>query len=61
MAVRLYWLDYEGKRVLYGNIPEGQTVRQPTFTSHPWVITDTNDKCLELYIPKAGNPEHILR
>jgi hypothetical protein len=37
MAVRLNWLDYEGKRVLYGNIPEGQTVRQPTFTGHPWV------------------------
>ena len=48
---RTYWLNPEGQRVFYLELPpEGQAVQQ-TFTGHPWVITGANDECIEIYVP----------
>lgn len=47
----LYWLNYEGKRVKYEEIPPGQRVNQPTFLTHPWVVTDTKGRCIRILTP----------
>jgi VHL beta domain len=48
--VRTYWLDYSGSRVFYKTIaPHGQYT-QPTFQSHPWLVTDTRDNCIDIYV-----------
>jgi hypothetical protein len=48
--VRSYWLDYSGRRVFYKAIPPNGSYTQPTFQTHPWVITDQRDNCLDIYV-----------
>jgi hypothetical protein len=54
--VKLYWLDGEGQRKPYGEIPAHQRVFQNTYVSHPFVLTDKNDRGLAIFIavPQDG-------
>jgi von Hippel-Lindau disease tumor supressor len=49
--VRIYWLDFAGRRVLYQTIAAGQTLYQPTFQSHRWVVATEDDQCVGVYEP----------
>jgi hypothetical protein len=49
--VRAYWIDYKGARVFYSQLSPGQSYSLNTFLSHPWVITDTADNCIGVYMP----------
>ena len=59
-AVRLYWLDYGGKRKLYATIKPGAQYAQQTFDSHPWLVTDAEDKCLALLVPDIGQTRYTI-
>jgi von Hippel-Lindau disease tumor supressor len=48
--VRSYWLDYSGRSVFYKAIPPNGNYTQPTFQTHPWVITDPRDNYLDIYV-----------
>ena len=52
----IYWLDFEGKRVKYGQVFPGETHHQSTFLGHPWVITSPipggGEDCIDLYLPR---------
>ena len=39
-AVKIYWLDYTGKRVFYKTLAAGASYLQPTWVTHPWVAID---------------------
>jgi hypothetical protein len=52
-TLRIYWLDYEGHRKPYGAIPPGGRRLQPTFQTHTFVITDAQDRALEIFV--VGN------
>ena len=56
--VRSYWLDYNGRRVFYKAIPPNGNYTQPTFQTHPWVITDQRDKCLDIYV--SNQPSAVV-
>jgi hypothetical protein len=58
--VRLYWLDYSGKRKLYATIKQGAQYTQQTFDSHPWVVTDADDKCLAVLVPDIGQTRYTV-
>lgn len=47
----LYWLDYEGKRIRYEEIPPDKQMKQPTFLTHPWVVADTKGRCIRILTP----------
>jgi len=49
--LRTYWLDYQGKRKFYAEIPAGQSYVQRTYVTHPWVVTNHDDDCLGVYMP----------
>jgi von Hippel-Lindau disease tumor supressor len=51
--VRIYWLDYSGNRKRYAEVPAGEKHRQKTFVTHPWVVTDAQDNCLQIVQPAA--------
>jgi 6-phosphogluconolactonase (cycloisomerase 2 family) len=51
---KVYWLDYSGLRVLYAALPSGASYIQGTFLTHPWVITDSADACIGIYLPIDG-------
>jgi uncharacterized protein YkwD len=41
--VQIYWLDYEGKRVLYATLAPQESYVQPTYLSHPWLVARSPD------------------
>ena len=61
MPVRIFWIDYAGRRVLYKEIASGQRHNQSTFLTHPWVVTDVGSNCLGFYLPQEQPREYILR
>src|SRR5271167_4674130 len=42
-TIKVYWLNYEGKRELYQTLKDGEYYEQQTFVTHPWLITDADD------------------
>ena len=59
--VRLYWLDYKGQRVFYRAIPAGGKYLQPTFKTHPWVLTDQNDRCFDVLVSQQPFLNYNIR
>ncbi|GIE60783.1 hypothetical protein BJY16_005479 [Actinoplanes octamycinicus] len=51
--VVIYWLDYRGTRERYAVLGSGKTRQQPTFVSHPWVITDLTGRALTIFLPAS--------
>ena len=49
ITLSLFWLNFQGTRVLYQTIPSGATISQSTFQTHPWVIADPTGSCLHLF------------
>ena len=50
----LYWLDFDGRRVLYETMAPGQSIAQDTYLTHPWVVTDPAGVCVGIYLPALG-------
>jgi von Hippel-Lindau disease tumor supressor len=49
--VNMYWLDYQGQRRFFNRLQPGSGTAYQTFVTHPWVITDLDDRCVMLYLP----------
>ncbi|NJN37615.1 MAG: hypothetical protein HC790_01045 [Acaryochloridaceae cyanobacterium CSU_3_4] len=51
--VKVYWIDFAGKRQHYFDLEPNQVRWQQTFTSHPWIITESGDNqpCLNIFLP----------
>lgn len=50
-AISAYWLNYDGKRVLYQRIPAGGSFGVDTFISHPWVLATDTGECRTIVMP----------
>ena len=61
--VTLYWIDYDGKRVSYGEIdPAGGTQEQQTYVTHPWVVVDSETEVpIGVWNPQTWNSRAIIR
>ena len=57
-AVVIYWLDFGGRRIRYHRLPPGASYVQPTFVTHPWVITTTDNRPLVIIQP-TSEPRRI--
>ena len=55
--VRLYWLDFDGKRMLYATLTKNQAITQLTYLTHPWIVTDLKDECHAIYMPTPQKSE----
>src|SRR5579859_5760085 len=52
--IRIYWLDYQGRRVLYARVEHGGGWGcDQTYLTHPWLITNDQDQAWALYYPDA--------
>jgi hypothetical protein len=49
--VRVFALDFEGKRSRYTMIGDDRSALILTYISRPWVVTDTSGRCLEIIMP----------
>lgn len=52
-TVKVFWLDFDGKRKLYRTLSAGESYEQPTYLMHPWLITDDADNAWWLYFADA--------
>jgi VHL beta domain len=53
ITVKVYWLDYDGKRKFYKSLQAGEQYIQETYLTHPWLITDPRNNSLYLFFPDA--------
>jgi hypothetical protein len=51
---RIYWLDFNGERKLYGTLQQGQSISIQTYITHPWVIANISDVCQAIYMPTTA-------
>jgi hypothetical protein len=49
--IRVFELDFEGKRSRYVMIGDDRSAPILTYISHPWVVTDTSGQCVEIIMP----------
>jgi hypothetical protein len=59
-AIRIYWIDYNGNRVLYRMLSPGEEYGLNTFLHHPWVITDEGGNAWTVYYPEAQHRRVIV-
>jgi hypothetical protein len=61
VPIRTYWLNYDGRRVFYREVPPGQSYVQQTYVTHPWVITDNpQGRCVALYQPQPFAADAVI-
>jgi len=57
-ALNLYWVDYDCVEQDFGVIEPGQTVIQPTYATHPWVlrVSETGVQVGEIFVGESAMP-----
>jgi len=55
--IRVYWLDYAGKRIPYGMLETGQVLSFQTYVTNPWLIADAKGNCKSIYMPTSKRLE----
>ena len=53
--IRVYWINYQGKEVLYAELKPGESYRQSTYVTHPWRVRSTSDGRVIRTIVADGN------
>jgi hypothetical protein len=54
-TLHVYWVDFAGNETRYSdNLHPGRIREQPTFATHPWVITRKNGECVGMVVTKAS-------
>lgn len=60
-SVRIHWLDYQGRRQLWLTLNAGQSLVQGAYVTHPWVVANTTDRCLGIYLPAQQGARAIIQ
>jgi hypothetical protein len=47
--VKVYWLNFQGKRILYQSLPPGGRHTQQTFVGHNWLVATLTEQCIEIF------------
>jgi cytolysin (calcineurin-like family phosphatase) len=48
--LKLFWIDFEGRRSPYGTIKTAEPYHRPTYATHAWVVTDAVERPLGLFV-----------
>lgn len=70
-TVKVYWLNYDGKRTFYRDLAPHTSYIQATWLTHPWVISSTVGACYRFLVmtslkqsvtvaPEVPNPESTV-
>jgi hypothetical protein len=57
-TISIIWIGYDCKEVLYSKLQPGQSYKQETFATHPWIVRDSqsNDLVAGPFVSKDGSP-----
>jgi hypothetical protein len=58
--LRLFWLDFNGKRRPYATIRAGGKVTQATFLTHPWLLTTQHGHGLAVFRPRGRDSTVLI-
>jgi len=50
-TVNVYWLDFEGHRVLYQTLASGRDYQQQTYVTHPWILIGDRSGPMVIFLP----------
>jgi von Hippel-Lindau disease tumor suppressor protein len=54
-TLHLFWMDYDGKREPYGDLPPHASRGQNTFSTHPWLCADAAGNPVALFNAEPGD------
>ncbi|PIQ23068.1 hypothetical protein COW36_09850 [bacterium (Candidatus Blackallbacteria) CG17_big_fil_post_rev_8_21_14_2_50_48_46] len=57
--ISIYWLNAQGKRVLYKKLSAGSDYTQSTYVTHPWLITNAQGNCIGIYTPESSSKSNL--
>jgi hypothetical protein len=49
-SINIIWIDYHGAHVPYKTLLPDQVLKQRSYVTHPWLITDTSGNCLGAFV-----------
>jgi hypothetical protein len=58
--VDVYWLNYDGFRVIYHRLRPNQSCEQQTYVTHPWVVTTQSGDGLAIFQPTPQRAEALI-
>lgn len=50
-TVRVFWLDFDGRRQFYQTLWDWEAYDQPTYLTHPWLVTDEGGAAWDVHLP----------
>jgi|tagenome__1003787_1003787.scaffolds.fasta_scaffold18969500_1 VHL beta domain len=59
--VELHWVDFDGNRIPYATLRQGQSARFLTYVGHPWVVSTIDGKEKAVNLPTEGNARAVIR
>ncbi len=59
--LKVYWIDFEGKRRPRTVLHPNGNFHSNTFATHPWLVTDMRDRTVGLYLPEKERYIVLLR
>jgi VHL beta domain len=59
--INIYWLDYQGIARFYRSLAPREWYIQQTFMTHPWFVSDGNNRGLAVFLPERNVDEAIIR
>ena len=60
-TIEIYWVNYQGEAVSYGQMPSEQRRVLKTYSTHPWLFATTNGELLAYLVPLLTNIEFVLK
>jgi hypothetical protein len=59
LMVSVYWVNYDGKPVLYHDLGPGDSVLQQTYVSHPWIGKDEKGTVYPVVVADDSDPQAV--
>jgi hypothetical protein len=62
LTVKVYWLDFAGRRQHYFDLSPDEVRWQQTYLTHPWIVVEAgaNPRCLTIFLPTRARGLAIL-
>ena len=59
-TLQCFWLDYEGKRVPYGEVGAGERMSMSTYIGHPWLLSREDGAALGIWVPGSVHDRVVV-
>lgn len=59
--IKVYWLNYNGDRTLYGNLKPGESQQFATYLAHPWLAADSSGSCIAIFYPDKKGGRAVIQ